>query len=198
MQCNTILHNMDGNGNHLNTIDRILAFYDIQSEWQMTHSLSFFILFCWKERTLSFMNSNFSPRIIQDCWHFDLTLEFNKSVDAIGDCGCVCREWNEGHQTRSVSLSHPNPIWPRPRQDAEAETLRHETYQLHNCEGRTGGTAPPNVFKRPRGIPSFPVSRSKIISYILNDGDETTAITDPFITKSRQRILYSITFSIHN
>ena len=105
----------------------------------MTHSLSFFILFCSKrENIIKFHKFWLFPRIKQECWQLWQILDFWEKFWWL--LVTVVSEENDMKATTKQDLSHSNTAIqsePRPRHDAELET-----YQLHNCEERRGHFTP--------------------------------------------------------
>ena len=125
---------MEGNGNHLYTMDKILAFiiFSQNDRWHILYHFSSY--FAEKERTLSnFTNSDFSPRMLTTWRRY----RFPGKVWWL--LVTVVSEGNDMKATTKQDLSHSHTAIqsePRPRHDAELET-----YQLHNCEERRGALA---------------------------------------------------------
>ena len=133
---------MEGNGNHLYTMDKILAFiiFSQNDRWHIHYHFSSY--FAEKERTLSNLtNSDFSPRMLT-------TLRRYRFLGKVWWLlVTVVSEGNDMKATTKQDLSHSHTAIqsePCPRHEAELET-----YQLHNCE-QSRGTFLQRIIKETR------------------------------------------------
>ena len=127
---------MEGNGNHLYTMDKILAFI-IFSQNDRWHNIIHLILLK-RENIIKFYKSDFFLRIIQECWLKNI--DFCEKFFAYWWLWCLRRLiWRPQPNKICLTLTLPSNLSPVPDS---------ETYQLHNCE-QSKGTCLQGIFKQP-------------------------------------------------
>ena len=134
---------MEGNGNHLYTMAKILAFiiFSRNDRWHILYHFSSY--FVEKREHYQILEIWLFLRKFQECW----LKKYRFLWKVLWVLVTLVSEENDLKAATKQDLSHSHTAIqsePCPRHEAELET-----YQLHNCE-QSRGTSLQRIIKQPR------------------------------------------------